>query len=140
MVLTAYSALSLVTGLSCHHHRRDAKHHRQLDASVGASGPHGFAVRKLAPSSTRRLRPPHPAPTSVTIAIRPSKGTGWRDYGSDLGKKRTGLFLREGLDRCVGDLPVGQKIKRPRNGMISTSARGAFRYEDNATQQRKRYL
>jgi hypothetical protein len=28
MVLTAYSALSLVTGLSCHHRQRDAKHHR----------------------------------------------------------------------------------------------------------------
>jgi hypothetical protein len=27
------------------------KHHRQLDASVGASGPHGFAVRKQCHSS-----------------------------------------------------------------------------------------
>jgi hypothetical protein len=45
MVLTVSSALSLMTGLFCHHRRRDAKHHRQLDASVGASGPHGFAVR-----------------------------------------------------------------------------------------------
>jgi hypothetical protein len=45
MVLTAYSALSLVTGLSCHHRRRNLS--RQLDASVGASGPHGFAVRKI---------------------------------------------------------------------------------------------
>ena len=35
---------------------------RKLDASVGASGPHDFAVRKLAHSSARRLRPPHPAP------------------------------------------------------------------------------
>jgi hypothetical protein len=46
---------------------------RELDASVGASGPHDFAVRTLALSS---LAPPastasHPA--SVTIAIRPSK-------------------------------------------------------------------
>ena len=47
MVLTVSSALSLVTGLCCHHHRRDAKHHRRLDASIGASGPHGFAVRKV---------------------------------------------------------------------------------------------
>jgi hypothetical protein len=61
MVLTAYSALSLVTGLVCHHHRRDAKHHRQLDASVGASGPHDFAVRKvsaLVSSATRVHRIP----------------------------------------------------------------------------------
>jgi hypothetical protein len=44
---------------------------RQLDASVGASGPHDFAVRKLALSSLRRLRPPHPNLTFVTIAKRP---------------------------------------------------------------------
>jgi hypothetical protein len=108
MVLTAYSALSLVTGLSCHHRQRDAKHHRQLDASVGASGPHGFAVRKQAPSSTRPLRPPHPAPTSVTIAIRPSSGTGWRGWESDLGKKKTEIFLRMGLDSESAICPAGK--------------------------------
>jgi hypothetical protein len=37
--------VSPVTGLVCHRHQRDAKHHRRLDASVGASGPHDFAVR-----------------------------------------------------------------------------------------------
>jgi hypothetical protein len=37
--------VSPVTGLFCHRHRRDAKHHRQLSASVGAPGPHDFAVR-----------------------------------------------------------------------------------------------
>src|SRR5665213_1719853 len=35
--------LSLVTGLSCHHRRADIS--ARLDASVGASGPHDFAVR-----------------------------------------------------------------------------------------------
>jgi len=46
MVLTAYSALSPVTGLvvtvpaQCEALSR-------VDASVGASGPHGFAVRQL---------------------------------------------------------------------------------------------
>ena len=69
---TAYSGLSLATGSVCHHHRRDAKHRRQLDASVGASGPHGFAVRASATRLEAPRRPPHPAPTSVTIAIRPS--------------------------------------------------------------------
>ena len=43
----------------------------KLDASVGASGPHDFAVRELALSSKRRLRPPHLIPTFVTIAKRP---------------------------------------------------------------------
>jgi hypothetical protein len=56
---TAYNALSLVTGLSCHHHRRDTS--RQLDASVGASGPHDFAVRlshvRLRDLSVHRISP-----------------------------------------------------------------------------------
>jgi hypothetical protein len=49
MVLTVYFALSPVTGLSCH--RRLADTSAKLDASVGASGPHDFAVRSLAHSS-----------------------------------------------------------------------------------------
>ena len=44
MVLTVYFVISLVTGLSCHHRLADACSAR-LDASVGASGPHDFAVR-----------------------------------------------------------------------------------------------
>src|SRR5216683_5511394 len=54
MVLTAYVVLSPVTGLFCHRHPQskvlskpgwaDATP-RELDASVGASGPHDFAVR-----------------------------------------------------------------------------------------------
>ena len=43
MVLTVSFVLSLVTGLVCHHRQRIV--FRQLDASVGASGPHDFAVR-----------------------------------------------------------------------------------------------
>src|ERR1700731_3199125 len=43
MVLTAYFALPPVTGLSCH--RRLADTSAKLDASVGAPGPHDFAVR-----------------------------------------------------------------------------------------------
>jgi hypothetical protein len=72
MVLTAYFALSPVTGLSCHRHRRNFFH--QLDASVGASGPHDFAVRKIsafvnAPPASIASRP-----AFVTIASRPSVG------------------------------------------------------------------
>jgi hypothetical protein len=52
------------------------KHHRQFDASVEASGPHGFAVRVRAVRQrrTRVHRIPHP--TLVTIAIRPSQPGG----------------------------------------------------------------
>jgi hypothetical protein len=43
--------------LSCHRRRCDAKHHHQLDASVEASGPHDFVVRKINAlvSSTARV-------------------------------------------------------------------------------------
>jgi hypothetical protein len=44
----------------------------ELDASVEASGPYDFAVRIKRCSSKAPTRPPHPAPTSVTIAKRPS--------------------------------------------------------------------
>jgi hypothetical protein len=43
VVLTASFELSLVTGLCCHHRLADTS--ATLDASVGASGPHDFAVR-----------------------------------------------------------------------------------------------
>ena len=69
MVLTAYFALSLVTGLVCHRRRRSC--FRQLDASVGASGPHDFAVRRKALSSSATRVHRIPCPTSVTIAKRP---------------------------------------------------------------------
>ena len=45
---------------------------RQLDASVGASGPHDFAVRFTRRSSKALPRPPHPTARFVTIASRPS--------------------------------------------------------------------
>ena len=71
MVLTASFVLSPATGLCCH--RPLASFSRQLDASVGASGPHDFAVRvmrrsSVAPSRVHRI----PHPTFVTIAKRPS--------------------------------------------------------------------
>jgi hypothetical protein len=37
------------------------KHCRHLNASVGASGPHDFAVRVRAIRQRRKSRPPHPA-------------------------------------------------------------------------------
>src|SRR6266478_8793993 len=52
---TAYVALSPVTGLFCHRRQRTSDlsapgwadlPSRELDASVGASGPHDFAVRE----------------------------------------------------------------------------------------------
>jgi len=47
MVLTVSFVLSLVTGLSCHHRKRDAKHRRQLER------------QRRGVRTTRLLRPPH---------------------------------------------------------------------------------
>src|ERR1035438_9025433 len=60
MVLTAYIVLSPATGLFCH--RRLQVTTCKLDASVGASGPHDFAVRVSIARLASPKRPPHPAP------------------------------------------------------------------------------
>src|SRR5258708_29222918 len=82
---TAYSAISTVTGLSCH--RRLANCFTKLDTSVGASGPHDFAVRgstSFVADIARVHRIPHP--TSVTIAQTPLvRSTGRERCAADLG-------------------------------------------------------
>ncbi len=55
---TAYFVLSPVTGFLATVAAR--KYLRQLDASIGASGPHDFAVRVTRCSSKAPPRPPHP--------------------------------------------------------------------------------
>src|SRR5712671_7446167 len=98
MVLTVSFALSSVTGLFCHRRLRiwfclspvGPTQLRKLDASVGASGPHDFAVRsnisrqravdrsQTFRSALRSHRAQNAAastashPASVTIMIRPS--------------------------------------------------------------------
>jgi hypothetical protein len=122
MVLTAYFVLSPVIGLSCHRRPRM----RARPRPVGPTSP----PRDLTPASRRqdhttspsasqrsrqqrRLRPPHPVPTSVTIAKRPSCGTGRRGYRGDLGKNGTGIFLQRGLDSRSTEQPVGQITHGP---------------------------
>src|SRR3977135_640158 len=70
MVLTVSFVLSPVTGLFCHRHQRiwfclspvGPTQLRELDASVGASGPHDFAVRSniSRPRAVDRSRAHHP--------------------------------------------------------------------------------
>ena len=101
MVLTVSFELSPVTGLFCHHRLRiksclspvGPTRLRKLDASIGASGPHDFAVRcnisrplavdrsqvfrQLALQSHRAQNAAAstaPLPASVTIMIRPLWG------------------------------------------------------------------
>jgi hypothetical protein len=56
----------------CLRPRRDAKHHRQVDISVGISGPHDFAVRKTRARQSRISRPSHPAPNTRDDREAPS--------------------------------------------------------------------
>ena len=62
MVLTVSFVLSPVTGLVCHRHLADTS--AKLDASVGASGPHDFAVRR------RALRRCAPKASTASRALR----------------------------------------------------------------------
>jgi hypothetical protein len=48
------------------------KYSAKLDASIGASGPHDFAVRISHARQSQHLRPSHPTARFVTIASRPS--------------------------------------------------------------------
>jgi hypothetical protein len=70
---TVYLELSSVTGfLATVAPEKLAS--QELDASIGASGPHDFAVRTAHARPSRALRPPHLTATFVTIASRPSFG------------------------------------------------------------------
>jgi hypothetical protein len=97
----------------------------QLDASVGASGPHDFAVRNTIarPCAADRSRETRPAihdcapdtvaptasrRTSVTIAIRPFVGRDDRINKAVSTKAGSKIFLRTGLDTIVAEAPVGQ--------------------------------
>ena len=99
MVLTVSFALSPVTGLVCHRRPQEALLLKNLTPASGrqdhTTSP--SASRAIVESATRVHRIPRP--TSVTIAKRPSCGTGWRRYGCDLGETGRDLFLKEGLDR-----------------------------------------
>jgi hypothetical protein len=102
MVLTAYFVLSPVTGLFCHRHPADFS--AKLDTSVGAPGPHDFTVRisiiRPALACLTLPRPSHPAPNVRDDREAPLL---WEQDGgsfkSDLGRRRSGIFFRRGLDR-----------------------------------------
>jgi hypothetical protein len=93
--------------LDCHRHPQEACKKlasRELDASVGASGPHDFAVRAQCHSSLDMPRPSHPAPNVRDDRETPlCVGRDGERCRSDLGQKNTKIFLRKGLDT---DLPI----------------------------------
>jgi hypothetical protein len=104
MVLTAYSELSPAIGLFVTVASAMREHCRQLDASVEASGPHGFAVRLKRVRLPRRIVHRIPRPTFVTIAKRPS----W--------------WARDGAE-CAGDFSARSTAAHWHDGQISSSFR-----------------
>ena len=100
----------------------DGSSHK-LDASVGAPGPHDFAVRLKCTRQLHRKRPSHPA-----LHVRDDRDTPLLMRGGTAGisnavssKRRSGIFFSEGLDteRKSPAVPVGKSIR------ISLSSRGA---------------
>jgi hypothetical protein len=90
---TVSFVLSPVTGLVCHRRRRSCLH--RLDASVGASGPHDFAVRFSA--IRQRRRSVHRIPPRVRDdRERPSEGRDGQGYIADLPDGLSEIFLQGG--------------------------------------------
>ena len=115
MVLTASFVLSPVIGLSCHRHLADAS--ARLDASVEASGPHGFAVRLTCVRLAHLKHPPHPHPTFVTIAKRPSyRARMARGYKDDLPVGQSEIFSRGGLDTRIAVDPASKFFLHAHSG------------------------
>src|SRR5216683_6526610 len=135
MVLTAYFVLSPVIGLVCHRHLRiwrvktrlglrtstnltpaSRRQNHTTSPSALASFVSAPFVRSRALSTRPAIpwhrltlpRPPHPAPTFVTMANAPARGRDGEGYRSDLGKGGTEIFLQAGLDRKFTDLPGGR--------------------------------
>jgi hypothetical protein len=73
-----------------------ASGHQDHTTSPSASAP--FVIGASASTASR--------PAAVTIACRPSVGRDREGYRSDLGFRKTRIFLQRGLDRKVTDLPV----------------------------------
>jgi hypothetical protein len=110
MVLTAYSALSLVTGLCCHHRQRDAV--RVFANLMPASGHQDHTA---SPSASKRAsscalpRPPHPAPNVRDDREPPLLGAqDGRGDKSDFSSKGSEISLPSGLDTPCAKQPVGQ--------------------------------
>jgi hypothetical protein len=77
---------------------------KDLTPAIRASGPHDFAVREPAHSSTRRLRPPQPVPTSVTWPTSPLAGQDGRN--KPVIWVRSQIYFRKSESRFLFPSPV----------------------------------
>jgi hypothetical protein len=106
MVLTVSFALSRVTGLSCHPHRR-----KLLFANLTPAS--GRQDHTTSPSASSAIVfgaiGVHRIPLRVDdVAQRPSVGRDGEGYSSDLGFGKTEIFFLRGLDSNIATRPVGQ--------------------------------
>src|SRR6266436_9246601 len=119
-----------------------------LTPTIGASEPHDFAVRKQTAFVSRAAASTASRPAFVTIASRPSIGTGQRGYTTDLGRPASiiseiqKLIEAPGAGKkaypggpidppaCRADQPIGTMTMRsivPRTGSVVSLTRGALR-------------
>jgi hypothetical protein len=121
------------------------QHHRPVDASIGASGPHDFAVRFKRPSSESAEASTASRPTFVTMANVPLSGeTGailpvicGSDQSRDLRRiNTTGKSRKAGESessakqlphRCNCE-PTGRANARPMTGSAKQSSRSTKRF------------
>jgi hypothetical protein len=97
-------------------------------ACLPPSPPRSLLPRNLTPASGRQDHTASPSasnvirlltspastasrPASVTIASRPSGGTRRKGYAGDLGEKRSGIFLRRGVDMRLTKQPIGANLE-----------------------------
>jgi hypothetical protein len=121
MVLTVSFVLFPVTGLCCHRHQQVTT--CRLDASVGASEPHDFAVRLTCCSSKAPLASIASCPAFVTIASRPSVEQDGAVLKMIWGKREAEYFCAEGWTGQPLICPAGTH-----RGCGSQSVRLRFRW------------
>src|SRR3984893_1356839 len=110
MVLTVSCALSPATGLSCHR-RPEKLASRELDASVGASGPHAFSVR-LSAVRYRRIRVHRIPPRVRDDREPPLEWDGTANHIVWFAFLKNRNIFAKGAGQVFADLPVRQ-IKQP---------------------------
>jgi hypothetical protein len=107
MVLTVSFVVSPETGCVASVASAMRKHCRQLDTSIGVSGPYDFSVRPGALVS--RAKGVHRIPSNVRDdGQRPSFGRDAQGCRTDLPDGLSEIFSTYGLDTQFSDLPVGQ--------------------------------
>jgi hypothetical protein len=153
MVLTAYVVLSPVTGLFCHRRLRIkvlSAPGRADKTSANLTPASGRQDHTILPSATTSLvgvlliahksfdppcdpiarktllRPPHPAPTSVTIAIRPSVWDGMAGVVDVIwGEWKQEYFCKGDSTRQLTNRPTGKSLHGGERKVLSCPGRGA---------------